>query len=425
MNGYAARKGNRWYAVIYEGLDPVTGKEVRRWHPAGTTKAGAEKLARRLAKDLDGPADAARSLSFGAYLTHTWLPAKRLEVKASTWDGYRRKVQRHILPTLAAIPIRRLRVAHLEQLYEAKMRPTDGSRALAPKSVLEIHLIIRAALNDAVVRGMLSRNVALVAKAPKLRSIEQIEPVAWTAQELRSFLQATVGHRLFPALWTSAHTGMRRSELCGLQWGDFDPDAATLSVNRGRIAVAYEVHEENNLSTRSGSAAARPATPDAASTSTPLPSPSSKRGAPGSTTNWHPSAQRTTAGCSPTDPASHSTPIRFRRPSNGSCGAPVCHSSDFTTCATPTPPCSSTPGYPPRSSPNASATPPPRSQSRPTNTCTHPCRPKPPKSSKPSSPTRLLPETPGGRPGRSQPEHGRSRTERPGFSTETGGGGRI
>ena len=28
MDGYVARKGNRWYAVIYEGLDPVTGRDI-------------------------------------------------------------------------------------------------------------------------------------------------------------------------------------------------------------------------------------------------------------------------------------------------------------------------------------------------------------------------------------------------------------
>lgn len=29
MKDYVARKGNRWYAVIYEGIDPITGMEVR------------------------------------------------------------------------------------------------------------------------------------------------------------------------------------------------------------------------------------------------------------------------------------------------------------------------------------------------------------------------------------------------------------
>lgn len=48
MNGYMAQRRGRFYAVIYEGRDPVTGKEIRRWHPAGTDRAGAERLAAKL-----------------------------------------------------------------------------------------------------------------------------------------------------------------------------------------------------------------------------------------------------------------------------------------------------------------------------------------------------------------------------------------
>lgn len=51
------------------------------------------------------------------------------------------------------------------------------------------------------------------------------------------------GHRLFPALWLAAFTGMRRSELLGLRWTDFDEKAATLSVNRGLVAIGYGLHE--------------------------------------------------------------------------------------------------------------------------------------------------------------------------------------
>jgi len=42
--------------------------------------------------------------------------------------------------------MRRLRAHHLEALYDRMLHPTDGQRALAPKTVLEIHLIIRGAL---------------------------------------------------------------------------------------------------------------------------------------------------------------------------------------------------------------------------------------------------------------------------------------
>jgi hypothetical protein len=30
VKGYVVRKGNQYYAVIYEGLDPITGRERRR-----------------------------------------------------------------------------------------------------------------------------------------------------------------------------------------------------------------------------------------------------------------------------------------------------------------------------------------------------------------------------------------------------------
>lgn len=122
---------------------------------------------------------------------------------------------------------------------------------MAPKTVLEIHLIIRGALNDAVRRGIVTRNVALVAHAPKLRSIPKVEQQAWTTFELQAFLREAAGHRLFAALWLLANTGMRRSELLGLRWDDVDLDAATLSINRGLVSVGYVLHESRGKTSNS------------------------------------------------------------------------------------------------------------------------------------------------------------------------------
>ena len=242
MKGYVARKGDRWYAVIYEGLDPITGRERRRWHPAGHDRADAEKLAARLAAERTGRDDHTRSLSFGAYLTRQWLPGKRVMLAASTYAGYHRNVQRHILPSLGRIGLRQLRPHHLDALYDRLLHPADGA-GLAPKTVYEVHLVIRGALTDAVRRGLLSRNVALVAHAPRLRSIPRVEQQAWTADELQVFLRAAAGHRLFAAFWVAAFTGMRRNELLGLRWDDFDAAKATLSINRGLVAIGYDLHE--------------------------------------------------------------------------------------------------------------------------------------------------------------------------------------
>ena len=243
MKGYVAMKGNRWYAVIYEGTDPITGRERRSWHPAGSERGDAERLAARLVSECEGANDEARSLSFGVFLTSRWLPGKRIVLAASTYAGYRRYVDKHIVPALGRTGLRRLRPHHLEALYDGLLHPRDERAALAPKTVLEVHLIIRGALGDAVRRGLISRNVALVAHAPRLRSIPRMDQSSWTAEELRAFLRAAAGHRLFPALWVAAFTGMRRGELLGLRWEDFDEGAATVSVNRGLVAIDYEVHE--------------------------------------------------------------------------------------------------------------------------------------------------------------------------------------
>ena len=32
---YIVQREDRYYLVAYDGLDPLTGKERRRWHPVG------------------------------------------------------------------------------------------------------------------------------------------------------------------------------------------------------------------------------------------------------------------------------------------------------------------------------------------------------------------------------------------------------
>ncbi|MCP4960300.1 MAG: site-specific integrase [Actinomycetia bacterium] len=242
MKGYVAQRRGRFYAVIYEGRDPVTGKERRSWHPAGTDRAEAERLAAKLAAEETKKVDAVRSLTFGAYLTSQWLPAKELHLATSTYRGYERNVRRHILPALGRISIRRLRYQQIESLYDSLLHPDTG-RGLAPKTVYELHLIIRGSLTDAHRRGLVTRNVALMARAPKQRSIQQTEGVALTEEELRQLLRTAAGHRFFPIYWLTAMTGMRRNEVLGLQWPDIDIAKKRLHLNRGLVAVGYEIHQ--------------------------------------------------------------------------------------------------------------------------------------------------------------------------------------
>ena len=61
--------------------------------------------------------------------------------------------------------------------------------------------------------------------------------------ELRQLMRTAAGHRFFPIYWLTAMTGMRRSEVLGLQWPDIDTAKKRLHLNRGLVAVGYEIYQ--------------------------------------------------------------------------------------------------------------------------------------------------------------------------------------
>jgi len=243
VRGYTAKKGKRYYAVIYEGVDPATGKDRRRWYAAGTRKSDAERLVTELMKRKnDGEYRPPDRITLGSYLTDKWLPAKRAQLRPSTFDSYRRNIDLHVVPAIGRIPLQRLTPEDLDGLYTllAAARP-DGQRGLAPKTIHSIHGMLHKALADADRKGSIVRNVADLADPPKLSSAKKPEMRVWDGAQLRRFLDGIRGHRLHPAYYLAANTGMRRGEILGLRWKDVDLDARRLSVNQAVTSVAYVV----------------------------------------------------------------------------------------------------------------------------------------------------------------------------------------
>jgi hypothetical protein len=146
MRGYLVKKGDRYYAVVYEGTDPLTQKERRSWAAAGTSRREAERVLAELvqARNSRSPVFPGR-MTLATYLTESWLPARRSSLRRSTFDRYEREIRVHINPLLGRISLHRVRAAELDALYEALLESgrCDG-RGLSPRTVLNIHQILRA-----------------------------------------------------------------------------------------------------------------------------------------------------------------------------------------------------------------------------------------------------------------------------------------
>jgi integrase len=129
--------------------------------------------------------------------------------------------------------LQRLTPGHLNAIYADLL-----GRGLSAQTVLHVHATIRRALADATRWDMVPRNVALLASPPRP---SRPELQVWTVQELRVFLAHVEDDRLYGLWLLAASTGMRRGELLGLQWPDFDPGRARVAVRRSLVTVGHEV----------------------------------------------------------------------------------------------------------------------------------------------------------------------------------------
>jgi len=56
---FIVERNARFYVVTYEGIDPITRRQRRRWNAAGNSRVDAEAIAARVAIDRSRTAAAA------------------------------------------------------------------------------------------------------------------------------------------------------------------------------------------------------------------------------------------------------------------------------------------------------------------------------------------------------------------------------
>jgi integrase len=174
-----------------------------------------------------GPSDPTVGQLLSRWMEHL----ARLGRSESTLYGYRRYIDRELVPAIGDVRLSKLTARHLDGLYAALTK-----RGLAPATVRQIHALMRAALNQAVRWGLVGRNAAQLASAPSQPQREQRPP---TAEQVHSLIKAATELEPMLGLYVRvvAATGMRRSEACGLRWGDVDFPTGRLTVARSHVSL--------------------------------------------------------------------------------------------------------------------------------------------------------------------------------------------
>jgi integrase len=155
-----------------------------------------------------------------------------------------------VIPVIGKTKLQDLSPQRLGLLYEYLLTKgrVKGGGGPAPKTVQNVHRMLRRALRDAVKWDLVPRNVAEDALAPR---VPRRCPNVWSPEQLRSFVEHVRDDRFF-ALWLLVvTTGFRRGELAGLLRHDIDFQNRRVTPSAPRVVVAGRA-QESETKTASG-----------------------------------------------------------------------------------------------------------------------------------------------------------------------------
>lgn len=160
------------------------------------------------------------SLTVGEWAEH-WYLAQAHQREGSK-EQIRRRLDRNILPTLGAVPLRDLSRGHIQAAV------ATWSETLAPSTIKTAYVYLAGLLNAAVLDKHLTVVPTAGVNLPKVEKV-LIRPISVPT------VQALVG--VLPkdyktAAVFAAATGLRPSELWGLTWDRIDLNAGVVTVDR-------------------------------------------------------------------------------------------------------------------------------------------------------------------------------------------------
>jgi integrase len=215
------------------GKDTLTGEYGYVFKTVKTdSKRFAIKQLGKLQSEIDrGVYVEPGKLKFGDYLKQ-WLDGYcEPNLAPDTTSTYRFMCNTHIIPALGNIPLSGLNSQQIQHFETQKLLSgrVDGKGGLSNRSVQYLHITLNKAIRAAMRQHLLVINPMDGVVAPTVKSHEF---KTMSEEDINRFLESIKDSEYYPIFFTGLFSGMRRSEVLALRWGDIDLLGMTASVNR-------------------------------------------------------------------------------------------------------------------------------------------------------------------------------------------------
>lgn len=224
------RDDGRWEGRIVVG-HKANGDSIFRYVYAPTQKELSAKLRRHIEMYRGVDLTEQGGMTLGEWLDQ-WLGGMEGTVRPTTFTRYRGTVEKHLKPYLGNKKLSQLTSKDIQRLYErlAKEGRQDGQGGLSSGTIRGIHSVFHGAMKAAQQASLIARNPTEELEPPKFRYRDK---QILTDEQLDVFMKVItedeIWHNFF---YTEITTGLRRGEICGLRWEDFDEVNGTLKVRR-------------------------------------------------------------------------------------------------------------------------------------------------------------------------------------------------
>ena len=149
-------------------------------------------------------------------------------VKETTLVGYRRLIERHLLPAFGGMLLREMQPEDLQRYF------SQQRGVLSSGTIGNIFSLLRTILRDAYADGKLSRQIWLNVRLPK---DEKVPVRVLNRAEQTEVENLALAQGRFEFI-LCLYTGIRLGELCALQWEDVDLEGQRLTVRHGMQRIS-------------------------------------------------------------------------------------------------------------------------------------------------------------------------------------------
>lgn len=233
MKGGVRKRGNSWY--YYFDLAPINGKrnKVERKAEGARTKAEALRILRHAITEYEntGRLFEPSKISVADYLEFWLKEYVELNLSYNTWDNYRQVIRTHINPAMGKIRLSSLSPDFLQKFINDKHRA-----GFARQTLTIFHSLLNNALRQAVYPyRLIMENPMQYVKLPrserKKTTRQDLKIITLNqVQEILNFIGKD--NSFYIPFQIGFHTGMRRGEVCALEWDRVDLKNGVIEVDQ-------------------------------------------------------------------------------------------------------------------------------------------------------------------------------------------------